>query len=542
MEYIKTIASNFNKMRFSVRGRNMEGKEIFKKYLIIKILLFIHLMLCILFINNNFYSRSLASFLGPASIIVIGISASCLLFGIVNFYEYRTKQPLSIIVIILVLIFSLFNDNHLVKNITPSKQTFLLRFSDEQYFEHFIHNLNKIYCKKGQQESNQTVDTMPVFIIAVEGGGIRSAFWSAHVLSLIQDTVFKKFKKNFLNHVYAFSTVSGGSVGTGVFIASYAEYQRNYGEKISNYDSLKAFCTSMLSKDFLSALNAGLVFPDMLQNFIPFPIHRFDRSKWLEDKWSDEFSRNIPKISKKHSSHTLDEGFLKFYSDTSFNNFLPALFVNSTQAHTGSKIILCPVRSIFSNVDTVTNLFEQTNKDIPFKTVMSISSRFPLVTPPAMVQINNKKIHLLDGGYEDNSGLTTAILISKNFKKNLNESVKDTIIMNFLKKNILKINFIFISNNPRSSVSTMNNTSKNNLLPELTMPASTFYSTWEKNNNNNFSFAVEYCNFNKINFIEIKLKHTHKVIPLGWFLSPESVLSIRQCSIDNLEKILNQFK
>src|SRR5262249_39717770 len=52
----------------------------------------------------------------------------------------------------------------------------------------------------------------PVYIVAAEGGGMYAGYHVASFLGRMQD-----FCPNFAEHTFAVSSVSGGSLGAGVF-------------------------------------------------------------------------------------------------------------------------------------------------------------------------------------------------------------------------------------------------------------------------------------------------------------------------------------
>ena len=108
----------------------------------------------------------------------------------------------------------------------------------------------------------------PLYIVATEGGGIRAAYWTATVLGGIQDA-----NPNFAPHLFAISGVSGGSLGAAVFSALLAE---------PNPGLFKEKANLILGQDFLSPTLAAMLYPDLFQRFIPYPIAYFDRARSLE--------------------------------------------------------------------------------------------------------------------------------------------------------------------------------------------------------------------------------------------------------------------
>jgi hypothetical protein len=174
---------------------------------------------------------------------------------------YRVlERPLAIPVIssliILAIIFSFWNDNHRIRTV-PGRP--VKRDSVIAAFERWHTLIQKFPAPH------------PLYIVATEGGGIPAAYWTGIVLGGLQDA-----NPNFANHLFAISGVSGGSLGAVVFDALVAEndgrfYQENAHE--------------ILSRDFLSPALAVMLYPDLVQRFLPVPIAYFDRARALELGW-----------------------------------------------------------------------------------------------------------------------------------------------------------------------------------------------------------------------------------------------------------------
>src|SRR2546421_7703116 len=132
----------------------------------------------------------------------------------------------------------------------------------------------------------------PVVIVAAEGGGIRAAYWTATLLAAIQEK-----QPRFARHVYAISGVSGGSLGAVVFDALLAQGQGAAGElcavRGTAEKSLERCAAQVLGEDFLSPALAGLLFADLVQRFLPFPVERFDRARSLEASWEDAWRKGM---------------------------------------------------------------------------------------------------------------------------------------------------------------------------------------------------------------------------------------------------------
>ena len=65
-----------------------------------------------------------------------------------------------------------------------------------------------------------------MFLVTAKGGGIRAAYWTAALLTALQDA-----NPEFADHVFAVSGVSGGSVGAGVFAGLLAQSRRGFSSR-----------------------------------------------------------------------------------------------------------------------------------------------------------------------------------------------------------------------------------------------------------------------------------------------------------------------
>ncbi len=169
----------------------------------------------------------------------------------------------------------------------------------------------------------------PVYIVAAEGGGISAAYHVAAVLARLQDRC-----PNFAQHVFAISSVSGGSLGAAVFGGlSEAMAQNAPPTECQRHPASKEFerlTDDLLAEDHLSPLIWGLLFPDFLQRFFPFEIPSLDRARWLERSFEFSWRHFVP-------SFYFEQPFLKRYRP---GNAVPALFMNTTEVGTGQRIVL----------------------------------------------------------------------------------------------------------------------------------------------------------------------------------------------------------
>jgi hypothetical protein len=290
----------------------------------------------------------------------------------------------SLIPVVLLLSFSPLRNNHEIRTLPESgKGTAITR-----------ETINALYA-----EYLATHPGISPIILVSEGGGLRSAYWTGLLLGAMQDR-YPEFK----SRIFAISTVSGGTVGANMF-AALCKYPAL--DSLGDTLTYQATMDSILSKDFLSPVLAKALFPEVLQRFLPcnLPgISKFaDRARALELSFEKAFWK-AKNIARSPRDTFLCDGFKKQHQGQQ----IPALFINCTVAETGERGILSTVRlDTSAAVDILDSIGDTV--DVPWSTAMSLSARFPGVSPGGRVFKNGKVWrHLLDGGYHDNTGLQTA--------------------------------------------------------------------------------------------------------------------------------------
>ena len=351
----------------------------------------------------------------------------------------RGRFPSVILIFVLAIVFSRFNDNHLVRlhsEMTSYAKSQLLAQDQERalaqypsfvsYYRGWIDDLkmlraqNPAYGKSEQQP-------IPVFLVAAEGGGIRAAYWTAAVLAELQDRALSITPDggphlNFARHVFAISGVSGGSLGAAVFAALLGTDWKNPEACNAACDgSYKCRAREVLSQDYLAPTVAALLFPDLMQRFLPVPVVS-DRAMALEQAWERGWQRC-------ELTSTFSKPFDELWRDSPYTT--PLLFLNSTVVETGQRLIVNPIvfpteaEGIKDTEMTAGNRFEDIFSDaldsgvvlgssLPLSTAALLSARFTYVSPAGTIRRQDKSegeafswIRAVDGGYFENSGAVT---------------------------------------------------------------------------------------------------------------------------------------
>jgi hypothetical protein len=340
-----------------------------------------------------------AAFIGFASIVPVGSMAvyAARSGGVTRVADEgdrvndpRVGYPVVTLFIAAALVFSLWVDNHGVRAIDGAAphQPVAPASAVESWFQ-----------ASGQAGSGKPVD---VVVVATAGGGIRAAYWTATVLGALQDCA-PLFRKKLL----AISGVSGGSLGATTFVTLLAQDAPKGAPAVcpaaaeaaswvpGPYESAGQ---KVLSQDFLAPAVSALLFPDLMQRFVPVSVLP-DRAAALEKGWEQAWQRAgyDPRIWSERS-------FDDLWSGTP----LPALLLNGTSVETGKRIITSNLKidpAVFRDSLDFFDLFGPAGQAIRPSTAAHNSARFTYVSPAGRV---NRDARVVDGGYHENFGAKTA--------------------------------------------------------------------------------------------------------------------------------------
>lgn len=253
----------------------------------------------------------------------------------------------------------------------------------------------------------------PLYIVTAEGGGIYAAAQSAIFLARLADRC-----PTIVNHIFAISAVSGGSLGAAIFSAL---IERKYDELAQSAVGYFSSCPGtiesgegwfereakkLLAEDHLSPSLAAWLFPDFLQRFLPFSVELFDRARALERSFEQSWNKRFA-----GEKNPFARGFRQHWSAS---GFVPMLLLNATVVEKGTQTIIAPVGkwggdSFFEDISA--------RYDIPLSTAVGLSARFTMIAPAGRHvdrdgpggSIFRRSHRLVDGGYVENSGAETAL-------------------------------------------------------------------------------------------------------------------------------------
>lgn len=365
-------------------------------------------------------SPQVSALLGPAAMAILCFSIWVPLGSWILLMSFRLKLPILLMLLILAMIFSLWNDIHQVRVLDELPGQVSLASRLENFLNKYPDN------NDGDKSGNRP----PLYIVATEGGGIRAAYWTASVLGKIQDRY-----SQFSEHLFAISSVSGGSLGGGVYAALVKERQQDDSYLRENNFFFNR-SSQMLSGDFLSPTVASMLTGDLLQELLPYPVKYFSRALALERSWEIAWEKTF-----KNKSNRFNQPLSNLWKgDTTCR--VPVLFLNGTLVETGQRIIGSPIKinpnPKSPNFSDTLDIYRYTvgGKDMRLSTAIHNSARFAYVSPAGTLEGG---IHVVDGGYFDNSGAITAMELIYAVRGKLKEMKKSA-----------QLKVIMINNNPKS--------------------------------------------------------------------------------------------
>ncbi|QWG25370.1 hypothetical protein KMZ93_11060 [Bradyrhizobium sediminis] len=336
-----------------------------------------------------------------------------LLFFLIRLQTMSRRAGLSIagllILVALVSDWAGLNDNHTVRTVASATNAESGNLVQDEFYEWWQRRpTERVEAFKALGRS------FPVYIVAARGGGLYAAYQTATTLARLYDRC-----PAIIDHIFLVSSVSGGSIGAAAFSAAIQaepapDKTQCSTSKSTSRGKIEALLDRFFASDFLAPLAASALFPDFAQRFLPYPVPAFDRARALERAlevaWvdatsgkSDAFSKGIVQDRKTGAG--------------------PILFMNITQAETGEQQVIAPTSdSIEWGRSAVTSAFVSSSEtDIALSTAATLSSRFPVILPPASVALEKEPgkwslwprivTRFVDGGYFENSGADTAVKI-----------------------------------------------------------------------------------------------------------------------------------
>ena len=246
---------------------------------------------------------------------------------------------------------------------------------------------------------NQQGDQKTLVAMAVTGGGIQAAGWTAQVLTgLYKD---EAFGPEFMRATGLISSVSGGTVGSMFFLDRLEELETGGGK--ADLDQ-----TVKVIRD--SAMGNSL--PDVAWSLAYQDLFRLFGINWFVSKqnggrgWALEESF---RLRLKHEKAGMRSHWLKAVQ----KGDLPLPIFNATLVESGDRLLISPfVHPEAARAQSMAQIYP--DLDLNVATAARLSATFPYVSPLASpIDSNGERVepewHVADGGYFDTYGMFTLV-------------------------------------------------------------------------------------------------------------------------------------
>jgi len=365
--------------------------------------------------------------LGSIPLFALWMVNLAVLTGLFARYYRIFGVPILGTLIILLVCFEVFGltDNHQFRH----KQADIQRPTVETAFKSWL------AARKDAAAYRNAGKPYPVYVVAAEGGGLYAAYQTAKFLAHMQDLC-----PNFAQHVFAVSSVSGGSLGAAVFAGLTRSLATNDDakpclDKLADRGNFETRADAILSRDLLAPVVWGGLFPDFLQRFIPWPLPAFDRARALEYAFEESWRYGADSKRSNPLSGLLFD-LCGAGASSCLTGPTPALAFNVSNIETGMQMVLSPLdfTSIGPPWTSSAKVFDFFSTgvdpvDMPLSTAVGLSARFPWISPAGWYvftdpneknlgeKARKRRMSFVDGGYVDNSGVATASKLAQSLSE-----------------------------------------------------------------------------------------------------------------------------
>ncbi len=299
------------------------------------------------------------------------------------------------------------------------------------------------YADVQKRQSAVYQDSSLALGLTISGGGSRAEYYGLGVLMGLNDLALEQgpivkarnsaTRRNFLNDVDYFSTVSGGGFAAGYYLGA-----RKNGLIVPG-QSLRDFWLSQNT-----VYKSNIPYNAKVGNLL-FKYKRYEKDK-KRPSFPDMVDRQIlQKGNKDLNNNTIGSLHLNdFFAQEGKEATMPMFVANGTIYNNSERIPFMP--HIISGLNVESSEMPRQNLSgdpfndgysLPLKYAIAASSGFPGLVPQVKLKVNHEHypgddsdyyIRIIDGGVVDNLGFTTLIELLKNDQTVQNENKRALII------------------------------------------------------------------------------------------------------------------
>jgi len=223
----------------------------------------------------------------------------------------------------------------------------------------------------------------PVIFVSSAGGASRAAYWTTSALGKLEDEA-RATSRVFSGNMFVISGVSGGSLGAASFVTTLDLLGDGVG-KSPECAHVRTVANSFTGEDHLATVVGMMLFPDLLQRFLPFSVPRWDRSRGLEEVWARDWQRISERCGAPgaHRSNPWSDAFGALYARNP--GALPALVLNTTALAEGQPVMQANFR--LGRLDAFDLLdCPLATRSLTLAQAVHNSARFAYISPAGVVR------------------------------------------------------------------------------------------------------------------------------------------------------------
>lgn len=347
--------------------------------------------------------------LGSPALVLFAMGSWIVFGGILLTYVPKAliRVPLTPLPLLLFVAFAPLNDNHRVAAPERSARNAI---GERQPVDVWVQQWMRSVGADGKR---------PLVLVAVAGGASRAAYWGSASLARLQQ-LGEEQGVNFADSVFTISGTSGGALGAASFVAALdARRQAQNAAACTPWELVRDFT----GQDHLATPVGYMLYPDLMQRFLPVAFAGADRSLGLEQVWTRDWPRSLARRCAPRPDaypNPWGEPMTVLHARATPAEWLPMLALNTSTLVRGQRVYQADY--LLPSSDGLDLLDPSLGLDVGHLTLAQAvhnSARFPYISPAGAVVF--KEAHkddeagdvgrvwdrLGDGGYVEASATLT---------------------------------------------------------------------------------------------------------------------------------------
>lgn len=358
-----------------------------------------------------------------AASIFIMLSVITAIVGAITYWFNQWRNTIIIITLIALNFFTSY------QSLNYSNKAYGLNYKDELATYNYEKLQQLVFSDQIKKDKETTLDILrhwkdkntgaggkkpKMVLIAVSGGGLRSASWTVNVLQRADSMLHGKL----LDHTALITGASGGMLGAGYFREMYLRQQTN--PEVDLYDRQHL---DNISKDMLNSIAFTLVSNDL---FLPWARFKVGEHTYRKDRgyiFEQQLNENTNYVLEK----TLAD-----YHEAERSAQIPMMFITPSIVNDARRLIISPQpvsymmiapvgldRPSTVEIDAVDfrwMFHEQEADSLLFTSALRMSATFPYIMPNVHLP-SKPQLEAVDAGFIDNYGLLSATRFIQVFRR-----------------------------------------------------------------------------------------------------------------------------